>query len=461
MPRTLKSGLLAAGLSLAGCTMIPKYNRPEAPVAARFPGGSDQAGLAADIRWRDFFLDPRLRRLVALALANNRNLRVAALTVAQYGALYRIQRAELMPTVDGTASFTRARTTIPPSTTPVTYNQFNLTVGTTSYEIDFFGRVRSLTRQALETYLATEETRRSTEISLVAQVATEYLTLVADQQQLALAQETRASLQRSLALYQLGFDAGTISQLTLDTAESQAHTAEVSVFEYERLTAQAVNYLTLLVGETLPDDLPAGRSLSEQGTFTDLPEGLPSDLIARRPDILSAEHTLLAANANIGAARAAFFPTISLTASGGLASTQLSSLFSSSSTVWSVGPSINIPIFNGLANVATLDEAKVLKRLQIANYEETIQTAFREVADAIVARDRYVHELAAQERLVLVLQRVYDLTSLTYREGVDSYFTVLVAQQNLYASQSNLITMRGNRLANLVALYKALGGGWR
>jgi multidrug efflux system outer membrane protein len=461
MARVLHLGVLLACLSLPACTMIPKYKRPDAPVAAQFPGGSAQAGLASEIRWRDFFLDARLKRLVGLALQNNRNLRVAALTVALYQARYRIQRAELVPTIGATASFARSRTTIPPSTQPVTYNEFGATVGTTSYELDFFGRVRSLNRQALETYLASDESRRSTEISLVAQVATQYLTLLADQEQLNLAEQTRSSLQRSFALNQLGFDAGTVSQLTLATAESQAHTAEVSVFEYERLTAQAVNYLTLLVGETLPADLPLGGSLSEQGTFTDLPAGLPSDLIARRPDILSAEHALLAANANIGSARAAFFPTVSLTASGGFASTQFSSLFASNSTIWNFAPSIGVPIFNGGANIAALDEANVSKRIQIATYEETIQTAFREVADAIFARDRYVYELGAQHNLVLAEQRVYDLSKLSYSEGVDSYLTVLVAQQNLYTSQSNLITTKVNRLANLVALYKALGGGWR
>jgi multidrug efflux system outer membrane protein len=461
MPRALHLGALLACLALADCTMIPKYTRPAAPVAAQFPGGSDQAGLASEIRWRDFFLDPRLKRLVGLALQNNRNLRVAALDVAMYEARYRIQRAALLPTIDANGSFTRSRTTIPPSTQPVTYNEFSATVGTTSYELDFFGRIRSLKREALETYLASEESRRSTEIALVAQVATQYLTLLADQEQLALARETLLSLQRARGLDQLGFDTGTVSRLALATAESQVHTAEVSVFEYERLTAQAVNYLTLLVGDTLPGDLPPVGTLSAQGTFTDLPAGLPSDLIARRPDILSAEHTLLAANANIGAARAAFFPTIALTASGGFASTQLSSLFSSSSTIWSVAPSISVPIFNGGANTATLDEAKVNKKIGIANYEETIQTAFREVSDAIVARDRYVYELDAQEKLVLAEQRVYDLSNLTYAEGIDSYLTVLIAQQSLYTSQSNLINTKANRLANLVALYKALGGGWR
>jgi multidrug efflux system outer membrane protein len=461
MPRTLHLGALLACLALADCTMIPKYKRPDAPVAAQFPGGSDQAGLASDIRWRDFFLDPRLKRLVGLALENNRNLRVAALDVAMYEAKYRIQRAALLPTIDADGSFTRSRTTVAPSTQPVTYNEYSATVGTTSYELDFFGRIRSLKREALETYLASEESRRSTEISIVAQVATQYLTLLADQEQLDLARQTLLSLQRAEGLDQLGFDTGTVSQLTLATAESQVHTAEVSVFEYERQTAQAVNYLTLLVGETLPGDLPPVGTLAAQGTFTDLPAGLPSDLIARRPDILSAEHTLLAANADIGAARAAFFPTIALTASGGFASTQLSSLFSSSSTIWSVAPSISVPIFNGGANIATLDEAKVNKKIGIANYEETIQTAFREVSDAIVARDRYVYELDAQEKLVAAEQRVYDLSNLTYGEGIDSYLTVLIAQQNLYSSQSNLINTKANRLANLVALYKALGGGWR
>jgi multidrug efflux system outer membrane protein len=447
--------------------MIPKYQRPAAPVPAQFPGGADRSGDAADIAWREFFTDPRLKRLVELALQNNRDLRVAALNVEQYQAQYQIQRAALAPTIDAGGSYARTRAVeqFPEGGTlraaGFTYSQYSVSVGTTSYELDLFGRVRSLNQQALEQYFATEETRRSTEISLVAQVAAQYLTLLQDQEQLELAHQTLGVVQGSYDLNKKGFDTGKSSELDLSTADAQVQTARVNVFNYERLVAQAENYLALLVGAPLPADLPAGRPLSGQGTFADLPAGLPSDLIARRPDILSSEHTLLAANANIGAARAAFFPTITLTASAGTTSFQLSKLFNSASEVWNFAPQISVPIFNGGLNQATLDAAQVSKRMDIAGYEKTIQTAFREVADALVARDRYTEQVAAQEALVAAEQRRFDLSNLRYRQGVDSYLTVLTAQQDLYSSQSSLISTRTDRLGNLVTLYKALGGGWK
>jgi multidrug efflux system outer membrane protein len=473
-----------AVFAFAGCTMIPRYERPASPVAGRFPGARDQSGDASEIRWRDFFTDPRLKRLVELALENNRDLRVAALNVAQYQAEYRIQRAALFPTIDASAAYTRSRSTgntsgIAGATTNAeagasstssasgaqsngsTSNLFSLSVGTTSYELDLFGRVRSLNQQALETYFASDEARRSTEISLVAQVATQYLDLLEEQEQLALARQTLAAVQVQYNLNKKSFEVGTDSELDVATAQAQVQTARVQVFEYERLADQAVNYLVLLVGAPLPADLPAGRSLAEQGAFEAVPAGLPSDLIARRPDILSAEHTLLAANANIGAARAAFFPVVTLTASGGSTSLQLSQLFTPAAAVWSFAPQISLPIFNGGSNLATLDEAKVRKRIEVANYEKAIQTGFREVADALVARDRYTAEVGAQESLVDAEQRRYDLSNLRFRHGADSYLAVLTAQQDLYAAQNNLISTRTERLGNLITLYKALGGGWK
>jgi multidrug efflux system outer membrane protein len=484
----IKKMLLYSGwavCALAGCTMIPLYQRPAAPVAGRFPDGSNHSGDAADIGWRDFFADPRLKRLVALALENNRDLRVAALTVAQYQAEYRIQRSALFPTIDATANYTRSRSAGDTSgasgaatntaavgatslgsesTTGLngsTSNLFSVSVGTTSYEVDLFGRVRSLSQQALETYFSSDETRRGTQISLVAQVATQYLDLLEEQEQLALARQTLAAVQVQYDLNKRSFDAGADSELDVATANAQVQTARVQVFEYERLADQAANYLALLVGEPLPAGLPPGRSLAGQGTFAPVPSGLPSDLIARRPDILAAEDTLLAANANIGAARAAFFPVISLTASGGRTGVQLSQLFTPAAAVWSFAPQISLPIFNGGSNLATLDEAKVEKRIEVANYEKAIQTAFREVADALVARDRYTGEVSAQESLVAAEQRRYDLSNLRFRQGADNYLTVLTAQQDLYSAQTNLINTRTERLGNLITLYKALGGGWK
>jgi multidrug efflux system outer membrane protein len=295
----------------------------------------------------------------------------------------------------------------------------------------------------------------------VSQVATQYLDLLEEQEQLALARQTLATVQVQYDLNKKSFAAGTDSELDVATAQAQVQTARVQVFEYERLADQALNYLVLLVGAPLPSDLPAGRSLAAQGAFEAIPAGLPSDLIARRPDILSAEHTLLAANANIGAARAAFFPVVTLTASGGSTSLQLSQLFTPAAAAWSFAPQISLPIFNGGSNLATLDEAKVRKSIEIANYEKAIQTGFREVADALVARDRYTGEVGAQESLVDAEQRRYDLSDLRFRQGADSYLAVLTAQQDLYAAQSNLISARTERLGNLITLYKALGGGWK
>ncbi len=448
---------------LSACTMIPRYTRPASPVASTFPGEAGGSGLASDIRWRDFFTDAQLRSLVEVSLANNRDLRVAALNVEYYQAEYRIQRAELLPTINATGGYTLSRSVSYNGTqyAPSTTHQYSVSVSNTAYEIDFFGRVRSLSKEALETYLASDETRRSTAISLVASIGTQYVTVRENEEQLALARQTLVAVQDSYDLVKMQFDQGTTTALYLATADSQVQTAIGNVLEFERLRAQAVDYLSLLVGVPLASNLPPGRPLSDEGTFADLPAGLPADLIERRPDILAAEHTLLSGNADIGAARAAFFPSITLTASGGFASSQLSTLFTPASTLWSIAPQINLPIFNGGANVATLDAAKITKRIDIAKYEQTIQVAFREVADALVSRRQYAQELEVQKALVAADQRFYDLSTMAYVEGAETYLTVLIAQQDLYAAQSNLITLRGNLLSNLITLYKALGGGWQ
>jgi multidrug efflux system outer membrane protein len=460
-----KPALFCAALALAGCTMIPKYSRPEAPVSARFPGGAAQSSDAADIRWRDFFTDPRLKRCIEIALENNRDLRVAVLNVEQARAQYRIARSSLFPTIDATGNYTRARAAADshsnPTASAVTTNQFSVSVGNTAYELDLFGRVRSLSRQALDTYFAKDETRRSAQLALVAQVATQYLTLREQEEQLALARQTLLAVQKSYDLNKKQFDIGTASELDLSTADAQVQTAKINVITFERTSAQAANYLALLIGQPLPNDLPPGRPLRSQGVLADIPAGLPSDLIARRPDILAAEQTLLAANANIGAARAAFFPVISLTSSAGNTSVQLLQLFNHAALAWSFAPQISIPIFNGGQNLANLDVAKISKRIEIANYEKSIQTAFREVADALAGRTTYTREITAQEALVAAQQRRYDLTETRYRSGIDSYLAVLLAQQDLYSAQRDLVSTRTDRLANLITLYKALGGGWQ
>ena len=467
-------------LGLTGCSFVPQYTRPDAPIDRHWPAGaapsqesSDQA--ASELSWRQVFKDDMLKTVVALSLENNRDLRVALLNVEQLQAQYRVQRAALYPQINAGGSFTRSRTAVavPGAVTPgqtiattssiqgYTSNEYALNVGVTSYEVDFFGRIRSLTSQALEKYLSTIEAHRSSQISIVSQVATQYLTLRQVQEQLRLARQTLAAVQESYDLNKANFDAGAATELDLRTAEAQVHTARVNVINYERQVAQAINDLVLLVGAAVPRQLSEPKALNDRAIMEDIPAGLPSSLLERRPDILQQEHTLKAANANIGAARAAFFPTVTLTGSAGNASAGLNQLFSTSTYAWTFAPQISVPIFNGGANVANLDVAKVSKRIEIANYEKAIQTAFREVANALVARQSYDEQLAAQKSLVDADQKRYEIANVRYRGGTDTYLNVLSAQQDLYAAQQNLIQIRFNRLSNLIALYKALGGGWK
>jgi multidrug efflux system outer membrane protein len=312
----------------------------------------------------------------------------------------------------------------------------------------------------LENYFATAEARRNAHISLVAEIADQYLNELELDDQLAVARQTLASVQSAYDLNKQSYDAGNISELDLRTAEAQVETAKVSIASYEQQRNQANNALVLLVGETLPTNLPPVQPLAAQKILADLPAGLPSDLLQRRPDILEAEHELKAANANIGAARAAFFPTIKITANAGVSSDQLAQLFASGSGTWLFNPQITLPIFEAGQNKANLDVANLNKKIEIANYEKAIQTAFREVADALTAKHFLAVQIAGQERLVAAEQSRYDLADARYRNGVDSYLTVLSAQQDLYNAQQNLVTLQFSRLSNLVSLYQALGGGW-
>ena len=437
--------------------MIPSYERPAAPVAARYPGsdGSTDTRAAADIAWRTFFSDRSLRQLITLALANNRDLRVAALNVEQSQAQYRISRSAAVPGVDGGGSYNRAHAA------GMTSGRWNANVGTTAYEVDFFGRVRSLNRQALEKYFATAEAQRSARISLVAQVADEYFSLRLAEAQLLLARQTLEAVKGSRSLNQATFDAGESNELDLRTAEGQVQTAEIDVLTYERRIAQSRNALVALVGSPLPDNQPAARPLDDRNLLAAIPAGLPSGLVQRRPDILEAEHALKAANANIGAARAAFFPSITLTASSGSTSTELTKLFGSGTGSWSFSPQVSVPIFTGGRNRADLDVAHISSRIEVAKYEKSIQTAFREVADALVATRSFAREIEVQAALIRTQQSRYDLANARYRQGEDSYLNVLSAQQDLYRAQQSRLAALFSRLSNQIALYKALGGGWK
>jgi outer membrane protein, multidrug efflux system len=456
------------GLAVAGCTMAPNYHQPTPPVAQTWPeptgqnNSSQPTNAVADIGWRDFFQDAHLQQLIGLALTNNRDLRVAVLNVEVSQAQYRIQRANLFPQINANGSFTRQKTPgfeLFPGI-PSVNDQFTVGIGTTSYELDLFGRIRSLKKQALENYFATGEARRNAQILLVSEVAAQYLTELEFDQQLAVARQTLDSVQSAYDLNKQSYEAGNISELDLRTAEAQVETATVSIANFQQLRYQAEDALVLLIGGPMPTNLPPTQPLNDQKLLTDLPPGLPSDLLQRRPDVLEAEHQLKAANANIGAARAAFFPRITITANAGYSSLQLSQLFTSGSDTWLFNPQITLPIFEGGLNKANLDVATLNKKIEIATYEKAIQTAFREVSDALIARKYLDEQLAGQQLLVEAEQSRYDLSTARYRNGADSYLTVLVAQQDLYTAQQNLVILQFSRLSNLVSLYQALGGGW-
>ncbi len=456
-------------LLLTGCTMAPSYTRPAAPVPAAWPTGpaykapadATTAGKqAADIPWQDFFIEPHLRQVIELALKENRDLRVAVLNIEKTRAQYQIQRADLLPTVNGTAGATIQRLPADLSSTgrARTSEQYSVGLGVSSYELDLFGRVRSLKDQALEEYLATEQARRAVQISLVAEVANAWLTLAADRERLKLAQETLASQQESYQLIQHRFDAGASSQLDLRQAQTRVEAARVDSALYTAQLAQAVNALNLLVGAAVPADLLP----SELGAITamqELPVGLPSEVLLKRPDILQAEGLLKAANANIGAARAAFFPRIGLSASFGTASAKLTDLFMPGSAAWNFVPQISVPLFDTGRNLASLKVSEANRHIAVAQYEKAIQTAFREVADTLANNGTLDEQLQAQQALAEASADSYRLSEARYDKGVDSYLTVLDSQRSTYSAQQGLISVRLAKLANQVTLYKVLGGG--
>jgi multidrug efflux system outer membrane protein len=446
---------LVGALLLSGCAMIPKYERPVAPVAGQYPGvQATDASAVATLSWTNYFADERLKQLIELALTNNNDFQVAVLNVEQSQAQYRISRSASLSTVNASGSYQKSHAN------GATSDQWNASLGSTAYEVDLFGRVRSLNRQALEKYFATVEGKRSAQVSLVAEVATEYFTLRQTEEQIALAKQTLQTVQDSYALNQATFDAGASSELDLRTAEGQVQTAKINLLAYERDRAQAENYLVLLIGQPMPTNLPPSRAFNDTNLLADIPAGLPSELLQQRPDILEAEHTLKAANANIGAARAAFFPTITMTASVGSTSAEFEKLFGGGTGVWSFSPQVTVPIFTAGQNLASLDAAKVSKRIEVQNYMKAIETAFREVADALVASRSYTEQIGEESILVTAQQRRFELANLRYRQGDDSYLNVLLAQQDLYNAQQDLLQARFRQLTSQISLYKAVGGGW-
>jgi len=457
--------LALATTVLGACSLIPAFERPAAPVPASFPltAAAADAAQADAIAWRDYFADARLRELIALALDNNRDLRVAVLNIERSRAQYGIQRAALFPsiTAGGGQNAQRVPGDLNASGEPVVSRQYSANLGFASYELDFFGRVRSLEEQALQTYLGTEQARRSAQISLIAEVANTWLRRAADQERLALARRTLETRQKSLDLTQRSFDAGAVSALDLHQAETLLQTARADAARTVALVAQDENALALLVGTGVPAERLSDGLDQAVASVAELPAGVPSEVLSRRPDVVQAEYALRAANASIGAARAAFFPSISLTANVGTASASLDGLFASGSRAWSFMPQIRLPIFEAGRLQASLDVAEIQRDINVAQYEKAIQSAFREVADALAERATLAEQLDAQRKLVDAATKSFELSEARYKAGVDSYLGLLEAQRSLYGAEQALIAARLSDASNRVTLYKVLGGGWQ
>jgi len=467
MTKKLIPTALAAAMLLAGCSLIPTYERPAAPVPTTFPGDPAQpAGpAAAAVPWEDFFTDARLNGLIRTALENNRDLRVSVLNIEQARAQFQVQRASLFPAVGLTGSGSRSSPNpyqAFDSSVGSVSSQYSVNLGITAWEIDFFGRIRALKDQALAQYLATEESRKAAQVSLIAAVATGWLTLIADDELLELTRQTLTTREESVRLTKMRFDNGVSSELDFQAANSLAETARASYAQQQRTRMQDENALALLLGAPVPASATAGgiKGLESVQPMPDVPAGLPSDLLAERPDIRAAEQQLIAANANIGAARANFFPRVSLTTTLGTASSEFSGLFDSGSKAWSFAPSVTLPIFDAGRNRATLDSAKAGREIAVAQYEKSIQTAFREVADALAGRATLGEQVRAQRAQAEAEGVRFRLSDMRYRNGIASALDLLDAQRSLYTAQQSAVTTRLLQLQNQVTLYKTLGGGW-
>lgn len=460
----------ASALALAGCALQEPYQRPQA-APATYPAGpayaaekTDHAVSAFDTGWAEFLGDASLRRLVRLALDNNRDLRVAMLRVEQARAQLQLQKAARVPQVDLSIAGSNSKNNSA-STDDANRNRgvsYNRSAGlSASWELDFFGRLNALDDVAREQYLATSHARQAAQIVLVAQVSEQYLSMLAFGEQLAVSKDTEAAARESYRIAKLRYDTGTGSELDATLAQGVVQQAQANQAALIRQQAQAKNALVLLLGQQLPADLAAPVPLRELTLMADIPAGLPSDLLLRRPDVQQAEALLRAENARIGVARAAFFPRIALTATAGTASSSLGNLFNAGSGAWSFAPQLLLPLFDGGANQANLDAARIGKDIGVAQYQKSVQVAFREVADGLAARGTYEAELAARQAYSDTQQRRLALAELRYDNGVDDYLSVLNAKTDLYNAQIALVAARLNRWNSLLELYRALGGGWR
>lgn len=465
MNKTLVSALSGIGLALAGCSLAPTYEKPEAPVPSAWPAGpaypvpDSSAPRADELKWQEFFTDARLQKLIETALANNRDLRLAALNVQRAQALYGIQRAEIFPSVSarGGGGKERRSTDLLQEGQPRTDSRYSVDLGIVAWEVDFFGRIRSLSAQALEEYLATDEARRGVQIALVAEVARAFLTLAADMENLQLSRDTLESQRAAHALMKRRFEVGIANELDLKRAQVPLDTARRDVAVYTQLVAQDRNVLELLVGTSVAEDRLA-PDLTGVSPSKPISGGLTSDVLLRRPDVMAAEHRLKGAYANIGAARAALFPRISLTTSVGTASDQLSGLFDSGTGTWLFTPQFVVPIFDARL-WAALRVSKTDQEIIQTQYEKAIQTAFREVSDALAVRGTIDEQVAAQQSLAAALADSYRLATQRYDKGTDSYLSVLDAQRAHFAAQQVLVFLRLTSMVSQVRLYAVLGGG--
>lgn len=457
--------LAFAAMIAGGCTMAPVYERPEAPVAAVFPQGAAYEDLAVTTAplptWDNFFTNPKLREVIKTALDNNRDLRIAILNVEKARAAYGIQRSNLMPNVGADFNPTGSRTpdTLAPTGNGYTSHTYRANLASTAWEIDLFGRVRSLTEAALQNYLATEEAQYGTQNSLIAEVANAWVNVGAQKELLRLQEVTLKSQENSFKLISDSYRLGARSLLDVEQARTTVETARSAVVQYQRTLAQARNNLELLVGSAVPESLEPTK-LEDPSTYGAIaPKGLSSEVLLNRPDIRAAENSLKAANANIGAARANFFPRITLTAGIGTGSQHLSDLFSGGSGLWSFAPGISLPIFTGGANISQLRQAEAEQKAKVAEYEKAIQSAFAEVANTLASEGTMTRQCAALRSLVDATQKAYNLSYNRYKNGLDGFLTVLESQRQMVAAQTNYIVAEQNRLSTNVTLYKVLGGG--
>lgn len=455
---------LFAALALCGCTLAPKYERPQPALPADWTSGAGARGAAhaALPDWRQVVADAPLRALIELSLANNRDLRVAALKVEKAQAQYRIARADLFPSIaaGAEASMKRSPATLSGVGKPMTNRSYTVGLGFSAFELDFFGRIQSLKDQALESFFATESARRSVELSLVAEVATAYLTLAADREHLALAQEILSTERESYEIVRQRSEFGVANDLDLRRAQTTVDTARVAVAKYQAQVTADENLLAVLVGQPLAAEQMPARSLAEVAPLVPVPAGLPSEVLTRRPDVLAAEHQLKAANASIGAARARYFPTISLTGMYGTASNEVDDLFKNNFQTWSFAPQLAMPIFNAGSIRAGVEVAEADRSIMLAQYEKAVQTAFREVSDCLALGTALEEEVRAQGSLAEATSASYELSTLRYEAGVDGYLSKLDAQRTNATARQDLIALRLARSANVLTLYKALGGGW-